>query len=218
MEFNPYESPDAIDVAEAVWSTEERQLWQVALWQKYLMWFLLVFVISNVLLGTYFFHDVSNEFPNRILSDSAVLIGGIVFFVSWCVVTLSLVKMELIRHNRIAAGGVVIGMLVPGLNLFVLLGINGSATNFLRKSHVRVGLFGAEMGDIRRNLKKKVGESDPDKASSDSNISIQTQEDITANMALPVEPNAAPMVAKMVPEPDISLGSTADSAQTHKED
>ena len=217
MEFNPYESPDAVHAAEAVWSTQERQLWQVALWQKYLMWFLLTFVISNVLLGTYFLHDVSNEFPNRILSDSTVFIASIVFLASWFVVTLSLVKMELIRHNRIAAGGVVIGMLVPGLNLFVLLGINGSATNFLRKSHVRVGLFGAEMGDIRRNLTKKVGETDPDKVSSDSNISMQTQEDITANMALPVEPNVAPMVAKIVPAPAISLDSTSDSAQTHKE-
>ena len=213
MEFNPYESPDAVHVTEAVWSTEERQLWQVALWQKYLMWFLLIFVISNVLLGTYFFHDVSNEFPNRILSDSAVLIVGIVFFVSWCVVTLSLVKMELIRHSKLAAGGVVIGMLVPGLNLFVLLGINGSATNFLRKNHVRVGLFGAEMGDIRRNLKKEVGEADPDKVTSESDNSIQTQALMRANVALPVEPNVTPMVARIVPESDTSLGST----QAHKE-
>lgn len=211
MEFNPYESPDAVHVAEAVWSTQERQLWQIALWQKYLMWFLLVFAVSNVLLGTYFFHDVGNDFPNRILSDGAVLVGGIVFIISWCVVTLSLVKMELIRHNKIAAGGVVLGMLIPGLNLFVLLGINGSATNFLRKNHVRVGLFGAEMGDIRRNLKKKVGEADPDKISAQSGDTIQTQAPMTANLALPVEPNATPMVAKIVPDSDTSLGSTQTS-------
>lgn len=208
MEFNPYESPDAVHATEAVWSTQDRQLWQVALWQKYLMWFLLIFVFSNVLLATYYFHDVSNGFPNRILSDSAVLVGGIVFFVSWCVVTLSLVKMELIRHSKFAAGGVVVGMLVPGLNLFVLLGINGSATNFLRKNYVRVGLFGAEMGDIRRNLKKKVGETDSDKVTLESNNSIQMQAPMTANMALPVEPNVTPMVARIVPDSDTALGST----------
>ena len=90
---------------------------------------------------------------------------------------------------------VITGMLIPGLNLFVLLGINGSATSFLRRHQVRVGLFGAEMGDIRRNLKKKVGETDPDKIKTDSTI----QTPMMAQMALPIETAPTPMMANIVP-------------------
>ena len=195
LEINPYESPDTIRIAEAVWSKQEQQLWQVALWQKYLMWFLLIFIGSNVVLGySSFVTEYLNGQEYR-FDDITSFITLLTFVISWFVVTLSLVKMELIRHTKIAAVFVIIGMLIPVLNLLVLLGINGSATSFLRKHQVRVGLFGAEMGDIRRNLKKKVGEADPDK------IGIQsiTQNPILPQMAIPVEAKALPMMAKIVP-------------------
>ncbi len=183
MEFNPYESPDAVIVAEAVWSEEERKLWQIALWQKYLMWFLLIFVACNALLFIQYIES-DNQLRDRIFNATGVWITIIAFAISWCVVTLSLVKMELIRHNAVAATGVVIGMLIPVVNLFTLLGINGSATSYLRKFHVRVGLFGAEMGDIRRNLNKTVGEVDPDKV--DESVLSLPSEPMVAQ-AIPVE-------------------------------
>lgn len=186
MEFNPYESPDANFEAEAVWSEEERKLWQIALWQKYLMWFLLIFFGSNVVIGIALYED---DLPVRqkLLGNPTALISTVVYIISWCVVTFSLVKMELIRHGTKIAAAVVIGMLVPVANLFILLGINGSATSFLRKFHVRVGLFGAEMGDIRRNLQKKVGEADPDK------VDVNQLQLPTDSMT------AQPMVAQAIP-------------------
>ncbi len=196
MEFNPYESPDANLVAEAVWSKEEQQLWQVALWQKYLMWFLLIFIASNVILGFgYFVYEPLSGVEHE-LDETTSAIALTAFAISWCVITFSLVKMELIRRSKITAALVITGMLIPGLNLFVLLGINGSATSFLRRHQVRVGLFGAEMGDIRRNLKKKVGETDPDKIKTDSTI----QTPMMAQMALPIETAPTPMMANIVPD------------------
>ncbi len=196
MEFNPYESPDANLVAEAVWSKEEQQLWQVALWQKYLMWFLLIFIASNVILGFgYFVYEPLSGVEYE-LDETTSAIALTAFAISWCVITFSLVKMELIRRGKITAALVITGMLIPGLNLFVLLGINGSATSFLRRHQVRVGLFGAEMGDIRRNLKKKVGETDPDKIKTDSTI----QTPMMAQMALPIETAPSPMMANIVPD------------------
>ena len=196
MEFNPYESPDANLVAEAVWSKEEQQLWQVALWQKYLMWFLLIFIASNVILGFgYFVYDPLSGVEHE-LDETTSAIALTAFAISWCVNTFSLVKMELIRRSKITAALVITGMLIPGLNLFVLLGINGSATSFLRRHQVRVGLFGAEMGDMRRNLKKKVGETDPDKIKTDSTI----QTPMMAQMALPIETAPSPMMANIVPD------------------
>ena len=196
MEFNPYESPDANLVAEAVWSKEEQQLWQVALWQKYLMWFLLIFIASNVILGFgYFVYEPLSGVEHE-LDETTSAIALTAFAISWCVITFSLVKMELIRRSKITAALVITGMLIPGINLFVLLGINGSATSFLRRHQVRVGLFGAEMGDIRRNLKKKVGETDPDKIKTDSTIETP----MMAQMALPVETAPSPMMANIVPD------------------
>ena len=196
MEFNPYESPDANLVAEAVWSKEEQQLWQVALWQKYLMWFLLIFIASNVILGFgYFVYEPLSGVEHE-LDETTSAIALTAFAISWCVITFSLVKMELIRRSKITAALVITGMLIPGINLFVLLGINGSATSFLRRHQVRVGLFGAEMGDIRRNLKKKVGETDPDKIKTDSTI----QTPMIAQMALPIETAPSPMMANIVPD------------------
>lgn len=196
MEFNPYESPDANLVAEAIWSKEEQQLWQVALRQKYLMWFLLIFIASNVILGfgSSVYEPLSGvEYE---LDETISAIALTAFAISWCVITFNLVKMELIRRSKITAALVIAGMLIPGLNLFVLLGINGSATSFLRRHHVRVGLFGAEMGDIRRNLKKKVGETDPDKIKTAST----SQTPVMAQMALPIETAPPPMMAKIVPD------------------
>ena len=196
MEFNPYESPAANLVAEAVWSKEEQQLWQVALWQKYLMWFLLIFIASNVILGFgYFVYEPLSGVEHE-LDETTSAIALTAVAISWCVITFSLVKMELIRRSKITAALVITGMLIPGLNLFVLLGINGSATSFLRRHQVRVGLFGAEMGDIRRNLKKKVGETDPDKIKTDSTI----QTPMMAQMALPIETAPSPMMANIVPD------------------
>ncbi|GEM_PF-1044944 len=194
LDFNPYESPDSLLVAEAVWSKQEQQLWQVALWQKYLMWFLLIFLGSNAILGYAYFvteHLTGEESGLNITTSAITLIA---FAISWCVVTLSVVKMELIRHSHVAAVSVIIAMLIPGINLLVLLGINRSGTKFLRQHQVRVGLFGAEMGDIRRHLKKKVGEIDPDKVKSES--AFQTT--AVAQVALPVETDS-PMVARIIP-------------------
>ncbi|MBT6724883.1 MAG: hypothetical protein HOB20_16760 [Planctomycetaceae bacterium] len=198
MEFNPYESPDTNLVGEAVWSKEEQQLWQVALWQKYLMWFLLIFIISNIVLGYgYVVYEPLNGMEYE-LDKTTAGISLTAFVISWCVSTFSLAKMELIRRSKVTAALIIIGMLIPGFNLFVLLGINGSATNFLRRHQVRVGLFGAEMGDIRRNLKKKVGETDPDKIKTEST----SQTPVMAQMALPIETAPPPMMAKIVPDID----------------
>ncbi|MEC9095682.1 MAG: hypothetical protein VX776_03560, partial [Planctomycetota bacterium] len=101
MEFNPYESPDANLVAEAVWSKEEQQLWQVALWQKYLMWFLLIFIASNVILGFgYFVYEPLSGVEHE-LDETTSAIALTAFAISWCVITFSLVKMELIRRSKI---------------------------------------------------------------------------------------------------------------------
>lgn len=160
------------------------------------MWFLLIFIASNVILGFgYFVYEPLSGVEHE-LDETTSAIALTAFAISWCVITFSLVKMELIRRSKITAALVITGMLIPGLNLFVLLGINGSATSFLRRHQVRVGLFGAEMGDIRRNLKKKVGETDPDKIKTDSTI----QTPMMAQMALPIETAPTPMMANIVPD------------------
>ncbi len=193
MELNPYQSPDAVIATEAVWSEQESQLWKVALWQKYLMWLLLVFVGSNVALAYYSVLKPSGARNGQTVEPS--MFPLLIFLLSWSVVTICAVRMELIQRSKLAAAGVMIGMLVPGINLIVLLCINGSVTNFLRKHRVRVGLFGAEMIDIRRNLKKKVGEIDPDKNGTFIPPS-QSTIPMVAQVAGPL-----PMVAQAIPIP-----------------
>jgi hypothetical protein len=45
--------------------------------------------------------------------------------------------------------GAFAGMLIPGANLILMLVINSLITKRLRNFNVRVGLFGANMNDIR---------------------------------------------------------------------
>jgi hypothetical protein len=51
--------------------------------------------------------------------------------------------------NLTIGAGAFVGMLIPGANLIVMLVINSLITKRLRNDNVRVGLFGANMNDIR---------------------------------------------------------------------
>ena len=58
--------------------------------------------------------------------------------------------------------GVVLGLLtlLPCIGLFVLLIINSKATGVLQENGVRVGLFGANMGDLPRSRPRRDEDDD----------------------------------------------------------
>lgn len=103
------------------WSVDE--LVDIALWQKRIIWLILLSLVASVI-------------PFATLASGVIQ----VYFTY---------KLANALRSPIAWLYILLGF-IPLLNLFALLHLNGQATRALQDSGVRVGLIGADLGDIER--------------------------------------------------------------------
>ncbi len=134
MSDNPYQSPQTEEPAVGVLSGARSDLRKVAEYQKGVLICILVY-LAGVL--------VQIAMPPAVLPIGALmglgagLVGAVFVF---------LLAMKLYG----AVGGGLLGLLtlVPLIGMFVLLVINGKATNVLRQNGIQVGLLGARTSDL----------------------------------------------------------------------
>lgn len=134
MSDNPYQSPQATEPAVGVLSGARSDLRKVAEYQKGILICILVYLVGVL---------VQMAMPPGTLPIGALmglgagLVGAVFVF---------LLAMKLYG----ALGGGLLGLLtlVPLIGVFVLLVINGKATNVLRQNGIQVGLLGAKTSDL----------------------------------------------------------------------
>ncbi len=136
MDENPYRSPEAPVMAEAVGvlSGSREDLRLVAKYQRGLLICILIYLVSGV---------VSRLVPPEIMLivASGVLVAAIA----------GLVFVFLLSTKVYGTGaGVILGILtlIPCIGLIVLLVINQKATGVLRQNKIKVGLLGADPNSI----------------------------------------------------------------------
>ena len=149
MQTNPYLAPTAnLDTGDR-WSWDLKNLWQIALYQKCLM--IVQFILFTIILFVAFYVQIIGTLLRLPIATDGYWFWGIIIAtgVSLLLVTICITVLCSKCWNLTIGAGAFVGMLIPGANLIVMLVINSLITKRLRNDNVRVGLFGANMNDIR---------------------------------------------------------------------
>ena len=153
MESNPYQSPVANLDAVDRWTLNQKQLWDIAIYQKFLMGAQLVLFTVSLFMIFY------TQFFISMMNQSIQLYGFwfwttiVIFAVSLLLVVVNVTALSSKCWHLNAAVATLLGMFIPAVNLIVLLGVNALVTRKLRAHSIQVGLFGADMDDIRNQRK-----------------------------------------------------------------
>ncbi|MEC7565294.1 MAG: hypothetical protein VX738_06375 [Planctomycetota bacterium] len=153
MEANPYQSPVANLDAVDRWTLNQKQLWDIAIYQKFLMGAQLVLFSVSLFIIFY------TQFFVGMMNQSIQLYGFwfwttmVIFAVSLLLVVVNVTALSNKCWHLNAAVATLLGMFIPAVNLIVLLGVNALVTRKLRAHSIQVGLFGADMDDIRNQQK-----------------------------------------------------------------
>jgi len=136
MDDNPYRSPEAPIVAEAVGvlGGSREDLRQVAKYQRGVLICLLINITALIL--------------PRVLPPELVIVTSIFYLVAGIA---GLVFVFLLSTKLYGTGlGILFGllMLIPIVGLIVLVIVNQKATTVLRKNRVKVGFLGADPNSI----------------------------------------------------------------------
>ena len=167
MESNPYQSPVANLDAVDRWTLNQKQLWDIAIYQKFLMGSQLALFSVSLFMIFY------TQFFVGMMNQSIQLYGFwfwatmVTFAVSLLLVVVYVTALSNKCWHLNAAVATLVGMFIPAVNLIVLLGVNALVTRKLRAHSVQVGLFGADMNDIRNQQKDAV-----DQLSQESSIQV----------------------------------------------
>jgi len=157
MQTNPYLAPTAnLDTGDR-WSWDLKNLWQIALYQKCLM--IVQFMLFAIILFVVFYVQIIGTLLQLPIETDGYWFWGIIIAagVSLLLVTTCITVLSSKCWNFAIGAGTFAGMLIPGVNLILMLVINSLITKQLRNYNVRVGLFGANMNDIRIQQQENIG-------------------------------------------------------------
>ncbi|MGY8732004.1 MAG: hypothetical protein ACKVK0_07695 [Pirellulales bacterium] len=157
MQTNPYLAPTAnLDTGDR-WSWDLKNLWQIALYQKCLM--IVQFILFAIILFITFYVQIIGTLLRLPIETDGYWFWGIIIAtgVSLLLVTICITVLCSKCWNLAIGAGAFVGMLIPGVNLILMLVINSLITKRLRNYNVRVGLFGANMNDIRIQQQEDIG-------------------------------------------------------------
>lgn len=157
MQTNPYLAPTAnLDTGDR-WSWDLKNIWQIALYQKCLM--IVQFILFSIILFVAFYVQIIGTLLRLPIETDGYWFWGIIIAagVSLLLVTICITVLCSKCWNLAIGAGVFVGMLIPGTNLILMLIINSLITKRLRNYNVRVGLFGANMNDIRIQQQEDIG-------------------------------------------------------------
>jgi hypothetical protein len=157
MQTNPYLAPTAnLDTGDR-WSWDLKNIWQIALYQKCLM--IVQFILFAIILFITFYVQIIGTLLRLPIATDGYWFWGIIIAtgVSLLLVTICITVLCSKCWNLAIGAGAFVGMLIPGVNLILMLVINSLITKRLRNYNVRVGLFGANMNDIRIQQQEDIG-------------------------------------------------------------
>jgi hypothetical protein len=157
MQTNPYLAPTAnLDTGDR-WSWDLKNIWQIALYQKCLM--IVQFILFAIILFITFYVQIIGTLLRLPIETDGYWFWGIIIAtgVSLLLVTICITVLCSKCWNLAIGAGAFVGMLIPGVNLILMLVINSLITKRLRNYNVRVGLFGANMNDIRIQQQEDIG-------------------------------------------------------------
>ncbi len=71
--------------------------------------------------------------------------AGLGFLALFVLAALSFFRLAIKFHHPVMASFMLIGMIIPLINLLLLLSINGKATQLLKQNGIKVGMLGAQI-------------------------------------------------------------------------